>query len=64
MGRRLCAVNFRRRAAEIAQGEFTSPEHFDSPGSPQNACILRGDDKQLDELSLSVTRKEEPSDQD
>ena len=63
MGRRFCAVNSRRSAAGIAQGEFTSPEHFNPNGSPQHGNILWADDKQLDELSLSVTRKEEPSDQ-
>ena len=63
MGRRFCAVNSRRSAAGIAQGEFTSPEHFDPNGSPQNVYILWGDDKQLDELSLAVTRREEASDE-
>ena len=61
MGRRFCAVNSRRSAAGIAQGEFTSPEHFNPNGSPQKATILWEDDKQLDELSLAVTRKEEVS---
>ena len=48
----------------MAQGEFISPEHFDSYGSPQNARILWADDKQLDELSLAVTRREETSEEE
>ena len=64
MGRRFCAVNSRRAAAGIAQGEFISPEHFDPNGSPQNAGILWADDKQLDELSLNVTRREESSNEE
>ena len=47
----------------MAQGEFISPEHFNPNGSPQNARILWADDKQLDELSLAVTRKEEASEE-
>ena len=48
----------------MAQGEFISPEHFNPNGSPQNARILWADDKQLEELSLAVTRKEEASDEE
>ena len=43
----------------MAQGEFISPEYLNPNGSPQNARILWADDKQLDELSLAVTRREE-----
>ena len=48
----------------MAQGESIPPEHFDSYGSPQNVRILWSDDKQLDELSLAVTRKEETSEEE
>ena len=52
------------RSKTLAQGEFISPEHFNPNGSPQNARILWADDKQLDELSLAVTRREEASDEE
>lgn len=45
-------------AKTLAQGEFTSPEHIKFPGSPQN-YFCGADDKQLDNLSLSVTRREQ-----
>ena len=48
----------------MAQGEFISPEHFNPNGSPQNTRILWADDKQLDELSLAVTQREEASDEE
>ena len=52
---------FARQGKTLAQGEFISPEHFNPNGSPQNARILWADDKQLDDLSLAVTRREEAS---
>jgi len=47
----------------LAQGEFTSTEHLKATGSPQTLCVYGADDKQLDELSLNVTRREETSDE-
>ena len=65
MGRRVCAVQaFCRQGKTLAQGEFISPEHFNPNESPQNARILWADDKQLDELSLAVARREEASDEE
>ena len=52
------------RRQTLAETEFTYAEHFNPNGSPQNARILWADDKQLDELSLAVTRREEASDEE
>ena len=61
MGRAFWRVQaFWPLAKTLAQGEFTSPEHFKSSGSPQNN-FCGADDKQLDDLSLAVTRREEAS---
>ena len=48
----------------MAQGRLCRSEQFNPNGSPQNARILWADDKQLDELSLAVTRREEASDEE
>ena len=47
-----------------AQGEFISPKRLKATGSPQTLCVCGADDKQLDELSLNVTRREETSDEE
>ncbi|WP_158099036.1 hypothetical protein [Flavonifractor sp. An100] len=47
------------KSKPLAQGGLIPPEHFNPSGPPQNS-ILRGlDDKQLDDLSIAVTRKEQ-----
>lgn len=59
MGRAFWRVQaFWPQAKTLAQGKFTLSEHFKSPGSPQN-WFCGADDKQLDDLSLAVTRREQ-----
>ena len=43
---------------EFAQGGFTPPEHLKN-GGHRKIIFCGADDKQLDDLSIAVTRKEQ-----
>ena len=59
-----------RRVQALAEAQGLEPEAihfaqaFESNGVPQTLCVCGADDKQLDELSLNVTRREETSDEE
>ncbi len=52
------------KAKTLGAGRIHFAQAFESNGVPSNALRLWADDKQLDELSLNVTRREETSDEE
>ena len=65
MGRAFRRVQaFLPKAKTLGAGRIHFAQAFESNGVPSNALRLWADDKQLDELSLNVTRREETSDEE
>ena len=52
------------KAKTLGAGRIHFAQAFESYGVPSTALRLWADDKQLDELSLNVTRREETSDEE
>lgn len=62
--RRANKVNCPKWGKRRWPGPFTSPEHLKSGGVPAKFYFVGRDDKQLDDLSIAVTRKEQDEPQE